>query len=80
MIYHQDNSRGKSWINTLVTTANSSYRASMGLIGIPGVIDKVAVENSVPLLKREGTSKSCLHVHKNMHAYTRSGHQRHNGC
>ena len=30
----------------------------MGLIGMPGTIDKVAVENAMPLSKRQGTSKS----------------------
>ena len=34
------------------------YLASMGLIGMPGTIDKVAEENSMPLSKRQGTSKS----------------------
>lgn len=29
----------------------------MGLIGTPGRIDNVVVENSMPLLIREGTSK-----------------------
>lgn len=34
--------------------------ASIGGIGVPGTISRDAAENSIPLLKREGISKSCL--------------------
>lgn len=36
------------------------YFASIGLIGIPGTIDKLDEENPMPLSRREGMSKSCL--------------------
>lgn len=38
------------------------YFASIGLIGIPGIIDKVDVENPMPSVIREGTTKSCLEI------------------
>lgn len=37
--------------------------ASIGLIGTPGVIDKDEEEKSMPLLSKEGTSKSYEHHH-----------------
>ena len=40
----------------------SLYFASIGLIGIPGTIDNVDVENPMPLFMREGTTKSWLQL------------------
>ena len=34
------------------------YFASIGFIGMPGTIDKVAEENSTPLVMTEGMSRS----------------------
>lgn len=38
----------------------------MGLIGIPGTIDKAEDENAMPFLISKGTTKSCLIGHKYM--------------
>jgi len=39
---------------------NSIYFASIGLIGIPGTIDKLETEKSMPLFMRDGTMRSCI--------------------
>jgi hypothetical protein len=44
------------------SASKNIYFASIGLIGIPGTIDKVEEENSLPLFMREGTTRSCLQL------------------
>lgn len=41
------------------------YFASIGLIGIPGTIDRDDDENSIPLPIREGTIRSCFKEESN---------------
>lgn len=45
----------------------NKYFASIGLIGIPGIIDIVDDENPRPLFIREGTIKSCQSQCRNIH-------------
>lgn len=47
--------------------SENKYFASIGLIGIPGIIDKVDDENPRPLFMREGTIKSCQSQGRNIH-------------
>lgn len=50
--------------NTHIAYPKNIYFASIGLIGIPGTIDNVEEENSMPLFMREGTTRSCLQLIK----------------